>query len=364
MSESHNSHINEKKHSHIESDNISDIVAQKTSKMIEYNRHVDTTETTMLIDKQYTTTIDNNYKKGKSIQDVHIEEYIGSSRDYDIEMNPVLKLFEKKVENIADVYDVNRPKTFFEELVVMSYAFYVWCTPKEKTYPIIFTPVAIAINWMIFLMTLLTVGQTKCQQPLQYDICSEAFIYLTWGGSTGLLNDKEVWRLLTAGFHHANFIHVASNTVMMCVAGWWIESKYGSKRLWIIYLTSIVGGNILSWIAYESSSLVIGASGGAYGLIFLIFGDCAVNWETVRWRWTTVLCFGTGMIFCMLIEAFFAVGIAVFSHLGGGLSSLWVSVLILPNFKYRSWEKYLTLVALLCFLIQFIALPLIAAKIR
>lgn len=334
-----------------------------TKNIKQISKNIDTDDSKPVLDNhdKIEIVISSSDNENNNLND---NTQILNNEKYEIVQNPIISNIGEQLENMTNNIDVIRPKNFYEECLALSYAFYKWCAPQPKEYPLIFTPSVIIINWMIFLMTLLTVGQTKCSYQSQYEICFEAFYYLKWGGSTGSLIPTEPWRLITSGFHHGNFSHILTNSIILALVGWWIESKYGSKRLWIIFLTSVIGGNILSWIAYDVNDIIIGASGGAYGLVFLIFGDCLVNWETVRFRWTILIFFGIGVIICMFIEGFFAVGIAVFAHLGGAISSIWVSILILPNFYYRSWEKYLTIVAILCFLIQFVALPIIAFKIK
>jgi membrane associated rhomboid family serine protease len=205
-------------------------------------------------------------------------------------------------------------------------------------------------------MTLQTYGNKICQSD--NTMCSQAFISLSWGGQYNKIVNPQLWRLITAGFHHQNFLHIIGNTFIILIVSWYIEPKYGSKRLWTVFLLSIFGGNILSWCVYPQELIIIGASGGCYGLLVLLIADCVLNWETVTYRWH-ILWFSLAFIGQILYDLFAVGNVAVFAHLGGGLGSFFVSIMILPNFYYKPWEKYLTIVCAILCSIQYIVLPAI-----
>ncbi|VBB17559.1 rhomboid-domain-containing protein [Yasminevirus sp. GU-2018] len=336
------------------------------------NSHSTTHLTTESIEKySYPTTTDAGGSSGNTYVSYELTEMpttnqtkVVNGERYEIVHSPLQDSIAIQIDDITQGIDVNRPKTLLEEALVISKALYDYCSPHPKEHQIIFVPICITLLWSIFLTTLSTFGQTHCTHPSQTDICATAFIDLTWGGLVGNLVKSEPWRLITAGFHHAHFLHIGSNSLMLLLAGAWIEPKYGSTRLWIIFLGSVIGGNIFAWLAYPAEWAIIGASGGCYGIMFLIIADCILNWDTTRYRLFTVLFYGVGLVIAMICEGTLMTGVAVFAHLGGGLASLWISILILPNFYYRSWEKYLTIVCFVLFLVQFVALPVIACYIK
>ena len=88
-----------------------------------------------------------------------------------------------------------------------------------------------------------------------------------------ILEDGEVWRLLTMGLLHTDFLHITMNMLWMSYAGWSLERALGWKNLVVLYFASVVGGSLMSTLfaAYTPS---LGASGGVFGLIAaaVVFG--------------------------------------------------------------------------------------------
>lgn len=75
----------------------------------------------------------------------------------------------------------------------------------------------------------------------------------------------EYWRLLTAVFLHASWIHVGINTI--CMFGWCasIERAVGSRWFAFAYLTTGIGASATSVLASPGPS--VGASGAGFGMI-------------------------------------------------------------------------------------------------
>ena len=80
----------------------------------------------------------------------------------------------------------------------------------------------------------------------------------------------EYWRLVTAIFLHANWLHLLVNTVFMfrwCVE---IERTVGSTRFAIAYLTTGIAGYAVSVLFRSGPS--VGASGAGFGMIAVTLG--------------------------------------------------------------------------------------------
>ena len=82
----------------------------------------------------------------------------------------------------------------------------------------------------------------------------------------------EYYRILTAGFLHADIVHLGFNMYALYVIGSQIESYLGKVKYPIIYFFSMIIGNLLSITFTDSPS--IGASGAIFGLMgcLLYFG--------------------------------------------------------------------------------------------
>ncbi len=75
----------------------------------------------------------------------------------------------------------------------------------------------------------------------------------------------EVWRLVTAAFLHAGWLHLASNLLAGVPAGRLLERALGSLGLLVTYAASAIGASASSLLAEDRIS--VGASGAVFGLV-------------------------------------------------------------------------------------------------
>ena len=84
-----------------------------------------------------------------------------------------------------------------------------------------------------------------------------------------ILRRKQIDRMLTSGLIHADWAHFLFNAFSFYCFGRNIEFIYGSNVLLLIYLSSILGGSLLSLIIHRHEEYkALGASGGVCGVIF------------------------------------------------------------------------------------------------
>ncbi len=76
----------------------------------------------------------------------------------------------------------------------------------------------------------------------------------------------EYWRLFTYGFLHADIIHLFVNMVSLYYLGNYLQRVYPRRQFIIILLASILGGGLLTYIV-SPTALMVGISGGLYGLL-------------------------------------------------------------------------------------------------
>lgn len=83
-------------------------------------------------------------------------------------------------------------------------------------------------------------------------------------------NRKEYIRLISAGFLHADIMHLAFNMITLYFFGPVVINAFGNIGFLIIYLGSILLGNIFSLFLYQKQPWysAIGASGGVSGILF------------------------------------------------------------------------------------------------
>lgn len=104
-------------------------------------------------------------------------------------------------------------------------------------------------------------GGDPAVAPTMYRI-SEGF--RLWNPS--ILEDGEVWRVLSAGVFHEDLLHIGSNLVMLIYVGWHLERALGRLNLLTIFTLSVVGGSLASMFLTPDTPS-IGASGGVLGVV-------------------------------------------------------------------------------------------------
>lgn len=81
-----------------------------------------------------------------------------------------------------------------------------------------------------------------------------------------LFLDGEYWRILTSAALHAGLMHIGFNSYALFVLGRLIEILSNRAHLAVVFLLSIIGGNILS-LVFGPDAPSIGASGGVIGFL-------------------------------------------------------------------------------------------------
>jgi membrane associated rhomboid family serine protease len=118
-----------------------------------------------------------------------------------------------------------------------------------------------------FLLTANIVIYGFCvSQSGQIDVAG-AMLFRNGAMYTQALERHEYWRLVAAGFLHANLIHLGSN--MLCLALWGahLERRIASTYFVLVYFGALIAGNVVSNLAHTSPYLSVGASGAISGLL-------------------------------------------------------------------------------------------------
>lgn len=76
----------------------------------------------------------------------------------------------------------------------------------------------------------------------------------------------EWWRLITVGFLHAGFVHIAFNMYALWLLGPGLERVYGPRRFAVIYALALLGGSTASFLFNAPNTPAVGASGAIFGL--------------------------------------------------------------------------------------------------
>jgi membrane associated rhomboid family serine protease len=120
----------------------------------------------------------------------------------------------------------------------------------------------------------------------------------------------EVYRLVTSGFLHAGFFHLALNMFVLYILGNMLEPGIGRLRFLLIYVVSLLSGAFGALVA-SPNNLTVGASGAIFGLM----GAAVVvmrNRGIDPMQSGLPLWIGINLVFSLAIP-----GISIGGHIGG-----------------------------------------------
>lgn len=161
-------------------------------------------------------------------------------------------------------------------------------------------------------------------------------LYLSGANFTpAIVLDHEWWRLLSAGFLHIGFQHLVLNGLSLYYLGADLERMLGSWRFLIVYLTAVIGGNLVSF-AMNPEALSAGASTGIYGLFisFIVLSQLLPESYYLQ-----QLARSYALLIVLNIFSFvFTSGTDHWGHLGGALYG-GAAVYALVNFVQKDFKN-------------------------
>lgn len=84
-----------------------------------------------------------------------------------------------------------------------------------------------------------------------------------------ILRSKEWERLVSSALVHGDWMHLGCNLLALASFGEVIEIRFGPSSLLFIYLSSVLGGSLLSLFLHRQETYsALGASGGVCGVMF------------------------------------------------------------------------------------------------
>lgn len=131
------------------------------------------------------------------------------------------------------------------------------------------------------------------------------------GGGAGVAGG-EVWRLLTAGFLHANLVHLGVNMFSLWVLGRPLEAALGRARFIGLYLAGLLGSSAVAYLLTPPTVAVVGASGAIFallGALFVLGRRLGLDTRSL-----------TGLLVINLVISFAVPGISWQAHVGGLVS--------------------------------------------
>jgi membrane associated rhomboid family serine protease len=135
-------------------------------------------------------------------------------------------------------------------------------------------------------------------------------------------HQHEYWRIVTSGFLHDGFLHIALNMFFLYVIGRTLEPAIGSVNFAAVYFTSLITGSFGA-LLFSPLSPTVGASGAAFGVLGALI-------VVAYYRGISIWQSGLGAT--LLINVIFSLsvrGISIGGHLGGligGMITGWLFV--------------------------------------
>lgn len=158
-----------------------------------------------------------------------------------------------------------------------------------------------------------------------------------YSSSTGSPN--QTWRLLSAMFLHAWFVHILFNMLLQCTMGLDVERHIGTLRYVVVYIISGVSGNLLGLNFAQDGISSTGASGALFGviavnlLIFILHRDQT----TVRHYGILIAVLVFEVVVCLVLGLL--PGLDNFCHIGGFVSGLLLGLAILNDPKFVRFNR-------------------------
>ncbi|XP_061336527.1 rhomboid-like protein 11, chloroplastic [Gastrolobium bilobum] len=123
----------------------------------------------------------------------------------------------------------------------------------------------------IFWVILLNIGIFVADHFFQVNGIKALYLYHNW---------PAWYQFVTATFCHANWKHLSSNLFFLYIFGKLVEEEEGNFALWLSYILTGVGANLVSWLVLPRNTVSVGASGAVFGL-FTISVLVKMSWD---WR--------------------------------------------------------------------------------
>ena len=160
------------------------------------------------------------------------------------------------------------------------------------------------------------------------------------------------WTLLSAGWLHGGFLHIAFNLSWVHYLAPKVSRAFGPGRFVIIYTVAIVIGFLLSslvkhsfpWLPepWQGSDLTIGASGGVFGLLgaLVAYAQITGNFRDRNEALTHTV---VGFLYGLILTASSLQSVDNWGHLGGFLGGYLISRIggLDPRYQEGIWHLFL-----------------------
>lgn len=197
-------------------------------------------------------------------------------------------------------------------------------------------PILLVLNVALFVL-----NAVQAQSVKNNDASFSFELGMLW---SPVVAGGEWWRLVTSGFLHFGFVHLAVNMVSLYIIGRDMELLFGRVRFLALYLVSLLGGSVAVFLFSAPGTTTVGASGAIFGLM----GALAVAVFRLKMPVAPAL----SIIALNLVFTFTIANISIFAHIGGLVTGVLVGVgLLYPPAAVRTKVQIATLAGVVVLLV-------------
>jgi membrane associated rhomboid family serine protease len=146
-----------------------------------------------------------------------------------------------------------------------------------------------------------------------------------------IAHNHEYWRLLTAGFLHAGFLHLLFNMIFLYFLGPPLEQAVGRAEFVAIYFTSLLAGSFGA-LLLQPQIPTVGASGAAFGVLGALIVVARARGIPI-WQSGLGITLAINVVFSLSFS-----GISIGGHIGGLIAGLIAGTLIVELGERRRMQ--------------------------
>ena len=165
-----------------------------------------------------------------------------------------------------------------------------------------------------------------------------------------ILIHRQYYRIISAGFLHADWMHFGFNAFSLFVFGRIVEASLPIHSYFLLYLGSLIGGNLLALFIHKQHGdySAVGASGAISGLMFafaFLYPKAEIGFIFIPLPINAVIfCFAYTLISIYGIKRKLG-NIGHEAHLGGAITGLILAAILEPGLMEAHWDTFLILLA-------------------
>uniref|UniRef100_A0A7R9YC11 Peptidase S54 rhomboid domain-containing protein n=1 Tax=Pinguiococcus pyrenoidosus TaxID=172671 RepID=A0A7R9YC11_9STRA len=91
------------------------------------------------------------------------------------------------------------------------------------------------------------------------------------------------WRFISYAGLHSGYVHLVGNVLVQIVIGFPLEAVHG-WQVGILYILGVIGG-AFTMVWASPHEVIVGSSGGVYGLLGVHMANLLINWDAMKVEW-------------------------------------------------------------------------------